>query len=89
MGYFLNGFLHIKNTICFTTVFDFLPDRHKSMGSTFINFFDYLCLILFNLYLKYVNNDTQELFEALFWIYVVASIMYILFVPETPRFLFA
>lgn len=58
LGFFLNGLFHIKNTICYTTLFDFLPDRHKNKGSTFINFFDLSCLILSNVFLRFFKNDT-------------------------------
>jgi hypothetical protein len=89
LGYLITGFLHMNATLTFTVGIEFMPDKFKTFGSTCINFYNVFALILCNMYLKYINNSTQSLYETLFWIGIVAVVLFIALVPESPRWLFS
>lgn len=40
-------------------------------------------------FLMFVSNDIQKLFEKLYWTYLTVSVIFILVIPETPRWLFS
>lgn len=88
IGYSIFGLFHIRQTLSYTICIELLPESFKTNGSTFINFVDISSMVWSCVYLVYRENKIQALYETLFAIYFTASLVYLMIVPETPRWLF-
>jgi hypothetical protein len=84
----INGFLHIKVSLAYTHSQEFLCKSHRSISPTVITMFDSGSILIFAVYLLFVNNETHYIQTYFFWLGIVAYVIYIIWIPESPVYLF-
>mmetsp|Transcript_12808 Transcript_12808/g.21674 ORF Transcript_12808/g.21674 Transcript_12808/m.21674 type:complete len:203 (-) Transcript_12808:1054-1662(-) len=87
VGFFMQGFLHLKITLSYTHIFELIDDRSKQLCATTMNAFDASTLFTIGFCLKFVESDVVVVVETMNAIGSLAIILYLLFVPESPRWL--
>ena len=88
IGFFFQGFFHLKTMLSYTHIFELVSKDHKSFCATFIGTFDSLSFAFHGLYYTFVEKDGVAYLEYTYWIGTVATILYLLIIPESPRWLF-
>jgi MFS family permease len=88
LGFFLQGFFHIKITNTYTHILELVPDAHKSKVSTVILGFDSGSVGFVSFLIYYVDINQEHVFKWMFWLGIGATCIYFLIAPESPRFLF-
>ena len=61
IGFFLNGFLHLKSTLCYTHGIELVPDKYKAMVPTLINAYDVSTFVVLALFYKFIEPDTDRI----------------------------
>ena len=87
IGFFMQGFFHIKITNSFTHIIELVPDIYKSKVSTLIVAFNVGSVALVSFLILNVDNDENHCLKAMFWLGILSMVVYFLVVPESPRFL--
>ena len=64
-----------------------MPDKQKALISTLINAYDCSTLALLSVFFKFVEPDTDRVLNIGYAIGLGASILYLLLVPESPKWL--
>ena len=88
VGFFIVGLLHIKSTICYQHSYELMPAGWNSIAATVINVFDCLTLFIVCVSLKYLTHDIEHVFIGLLSVSLICSLLYLLLIPESPRWLF-
>ena len=88
IGYFFMGLFHLKITLSYTHVMDMVPTDYKSTVSTLITAADSGSPMFACLFLKFYQPDEHLLLKIHFWCGFVGCILFIVFIPESPRWLF-
>jgi len=63
IGMFIQGALHVKITLCYTHIYELVPDNWKPFCTVFLNFVDSLTLVIAGLVFKYVTRDAVEYYR--------------------------
>jgi MFS family permease len=88
LAFGIQGFLHIKTSLAYTHCQEFLCSRHKTISPTVITMFDSGSLLIFSFYLLLVSKNTYYIQTYYFWLGIVAFVIYIIWIPESPVYLF-
>jgi hypothetical protein len=65
-----------------------LPEKSKFFGATIINGFDSSCLLIIAMLLKFYNRDLDFILRAYFYFGTFLTIIYLIIIPESPKWLF-
>jgi MFS family permease len=87
LGYFLQGLFHIKVMNSYTHMFDLIDEKSKSFAATTINCLDSATLVITGLTYSFLTRDATWFIETVFYVSLVGVILYLLFIPESPRWL--
>ena len=87
IGFFVQGFLHIKITLCYSHILELVPETHKGFVATVITAFDAGSLAVFGLTLIFVSRNLVKFLEVVNIIESIACLIYLLFAPESPSWL--
>mmetsp|Transcript_8570 Transcript_8570/g.14455 ORF Transcript_8570/g.14455 Transcript_8570/m.14455 type:complete len:294 (-) Transcript_8570:913-1794(-) len=87
VGYFMQGFLHSKITLSYSHMFELTNEENKGFCATFINAFDALSLFVLGFTLKFVTKDLVYVIQTVNLVETAAVFLYILLVPESPKWL--
>jgi len=77
----------IKNAISYVWMMELVESKHKSTALAMINAFDEFSPFVFCFYIKYINKDWFPLVSAMTFISVVAFLITITLLPESPKLL--
>ena len=85
LGFLIQGIFHQRSTCTFLHLNDLLEDKYKDMAATLLSAFDSGCIMLSCLFFWYVDRDVNQLFKAVYLAGVAAFVLYVLFIPDSPR----
>jgi len=88
IGYFIQGLLHIKISNCYTHIYELVEDKYKIKAATIIGFMDEASIFIISCILKFVVNDIDLVFKSAWVIGTIACLIYMILVPESPKWLF-
>ena len=86
IGMFIQGFLHIKNTLSFTHILEMVPEKKKELCTTVINIFDAAVLMNMGGLILMGFKDMQGLIEFVNYIGTIIIIIYLICAPESPYY---
>ena len=81
------GFFHLKITLSYNHMLDLVPSKYKSLMTTIITAHDAGTSMFACLFFKFVKPNQDLLFTIHFWLGFTSCALYLLFVPESPRWL--
>ena len=84
---FVHGFFHIKNTLCYTHNVELVPDKYKTLVCTCINAFNCSEYMVLGIFYQFIEPNTDKLLILYFLIGILACILYMAFIPESPFWL--
>ena len=87
LGAFITGMFHVKTTCSFTHAVELVPDKYKTRTVVMINAIYFSCMVLVGMFYLLVAADTDILLSTYLYIAIIASLLYIGFVPESPYWL--
>ena len=87
-GMGIMGLFHIKNSNSYTHMYELIEDDHRQLSATIMNAFDdgSIAIIAFA---TYMTKDLNLVFWVAWLFSLVASILYIILIPESPQWLFS
>ena len=88
LGFFLQGFFHLKITNSYTHALELVADSDKNIVGTLITGFDSFSVAIVSGILYFVDQDEEKVMKFWFWVGMFSVIVYFVFIPESPRFLF-
>lgn len=88
IGSFCLGLMHIKISTSYTHCYELVLDKHRAPCSTVINIVDDTSLAIIGFILRFVHNDLNLVFKYHWIVGSVAIVLYMLIVPESPKWLF-
>ena len=74
--------------LSYSHCFELVPINYKKFCSTFINTLDILTFTVIPSYLMFVSRDAVEYLKLVNTFGIVATILYLALIPESPRWLF-
>lgn len=87
IGFFIQGLLHVKMSICQQHMLELVPEAHKGFSAKFMTAFDASSLCVFGLCLIFFTSNLVKLTEIVFLTKTVASVIYLVMAPESPYWL--
>jgi len=87
IGFFIIGFVHIKNSIAYTQCSEFLPLKNQEMAITLISLYDTANITLCCVYVMFFDIKINDYVLINFCFAALALILYFFIVPESPKFL--
>lgn len=87
IGLFLQGFFHLKTTLSYNYVTEFMPEEKKVLASTLMTAFDSSTLLFLSIYLAYYSRNIDEMYHIMYALAAVAIVLFIFIVPESPQWL--
>lgn len=87
-GLFVMGFFHQKSNLCYTHGVELVEDKYNNVVQTALNAFDCTLFIQMGFFYKYFSKDAELLLQISFWVGALSSVLYLLFIPESPKWLF-
>ena len=88
IGFFLQGFIHIKISNTFTSIYEFVPEAGKIPCLTLITCYDSCTLLIVCSAIKFAGASFQQVAEVQLYVGIVASALYLLIAPESPQWYF-
>lgn len=88
VGFFLIGLFHVKLSLSQTYALELMPFGSKNIAITVMLAFDASNLMLACLILKYVTVNMESVLTMYFYMTIVALILFLAFIPESPKWLF-
>ena len=88
IGFFFQGFFHIKITLSYTSILDFVPEKSKALSFTLIMAVDAGSPMFACIFFKYYKADEDLLLRAQFWVGAFFTVLYFIFIPESPKWIF-
>lgn len=86
-AYFLFGVFHMKITLAYTHIMEMTDNQNKIIANTGIGTFDSFTVALGYVFLLNVSPDVGMLINIFNVIGLVGIVLYVFFVPESPRWL--
>ena len=87
IGFFVQGFLHIKITLSYSHILELVPETHKGFVATVLTAFDSVSLAVFGITLMFISRDLVKFLEVVNIIETIACLIYLSFAPESPSWL--
>ena len=84
---FCHGVLHVKIMLSYTYMFELVPEDMKSVCATVINAVDGMTMLIIASLMKWVTRDANFVLQVVYVIEGIAVIIFLLIVPESPRWL--
>lgn len=88
VGLFLQGFLHLKIMVSYAHMFELTDESNKPFCSLCINTFDISSVSTQGLAFFFLTRDATSYMEFMWYLGTAATFLYLLVVPESPRWLF-
>ena len=88
IGYFFLGFMHLKISLSFTYALELVPNSYKSTMTTFIAAGDAASPLVSGAFFKFYEADEATLLKLHFICGFTGCVLFALFIPESPRWLF-
>ena len=88
LGLFIMGLFHHKSNLTFTHGIELVSDKYTKLVTTIPNSWDVSIFMQMGLFYKYYSRDAQLFLNISFVVGILNSILYILFIPESPKWLF-
>ena len=82
------GMLLIKNGVCYTYAFELVPPANRPFVNSAINLLDCSTLMWISLYVLFINKYYLYIMEVYVIFGIIAWIILVLFVPESPKWFF-
>ena len=73
--------------LSYTHMFELIPKEHKQFCATFINTIDTFSLSCHGFYYMLVEPNAVQYVQLLYFIGTFSTIIYLLIIPESPRWL--
>lgn len=89
VGFFLQGFFHLKMSNSYTHLLELVPDHHKNITSTMISAYDSLTVSMGCFLILVYDQNENNVLKLFFWLGTFAIGVYTLIVSESPKYLFA
>lgn len=86
MGFFLIGMFHLKISLSYIYISEFVELKHNLLASTIISAYDGTTLIVTCLALKWTGN-LNIIFEFAYYVGIAASIVFLVLMKESPKHL--
>lgn len=87
IGFALLGIFHLRQVLATQMCVELMSNNHKAMSLTAINFFNSFSPALASIYFLYVDQDEYLFFKWVFYFGIFVSILFVIIVPESPRWL--
>lgn len=78
----------MKITNSFTHALELVADSKKNIVCTLITGFDSGSVAIISAILYFIEKDEEKVLKVWFWVGIFAVVLYFIFIPESPRFLF-
>ena len=88
IGFWLQGIFHLKISLSYTSCLELVPESKKVLSSTIISAVDASTILISCLIYKYYMPVEAFVLELMFYIGSLACFIYILVIPESPRWVF-
>ena len=88
IGFFMIGLFHVKLSLSQTYLLELVPFSKKNIGITVMIAFDASNLMVACLLFKYLKVDFETILSFYFILGIIAYILFILIIPESPKWLF-
>ena len=79
------GMLLIKNGVCYTYAFELVPQKSRPLVNSAINCFDTSTLMCICFYVLFINKYYMYSMELYVILGMIAWVILVLFVPESPK----
>ena len=86
-GFFVIGFAHNKNSVSFTYCWELFPVKHQDIAITALGFYDTGNIAFSCAFVLLTGLPMQTYMIINFTLGVAGLILFILLVPESPKFL--
>ena len=86
-GLFVQGFLHLKITLCYAHILELVPEAYKGLSATVITAFDASSLAICGLFFTFVSKDLVKFMENANLVGAAACCLYLAIAPESPHWL--
>jgi MFS family permease len=88
IGYFFLGFFHLKISLSFTYALELVPNQFKPTMTTLIAAGDAASPLIAGAFFKFFELNIAHLLKLHFQFGVIGCILFAVFIPESPRWLF-
>ena len=87
IGYFIQGFLHIKIPVSFAYIYEMIPEGQKDFCSMFINTFDNCTMGVIGIAFLFVTKEATWFLEMVNLFEMAFVILFLALAPESPNWL--
>ena len=87
IGAFILGLFHLKTSCSFTHAVELVPDKYKTRTTILINTIYFSIVVITGLFYLFISADTDHFYTCYFCFGGVASVLYMIFIPESPYWL--
>lgn len=88
VGLFMQGFMHMKIMLAYSHMFELTDETNKGFCAMVIQMIDISALIVQGIIFMSFSKNAVLTMQVYWAIGTIATILYIFFVPESPRWLF-
>ena len=81
----LMGTMQAKNSLCYTWLFEFVEQKHRSAASVSVNFLDLFACCIGGLYFLFITTEVQPLLEVYLYVGIGAYLILCFIIPESPK----
>jgi len=87
LGAFIVGLFHLKTTCSFTHAVELVPDKYKTRTIVMVNAYYFSSMVIIGMFYLLCKPDTDLFYTTYFTVATAATVLYIVFVPESPYWL--
>jgi len=84
----MQGLLHSRISVCYLQAVEVVSDKDMWIISLIVNSFDSFSIVISCLVILFYKNDLDLVLQGAWYLGVFTSILYLIVVPESPRWLF-